>query len=296
MKPDLLILAAGIGSRYGGLKQLDPVGPSGETILDYSIFDAVRAGFGRVVFVIRREMEEAFRERIGSKPVALDFAFQEMTNLPPPFKMPADRAKPWGTAHAILSAADKLNGPFAVINADDFYGAEAFRALARHLSGDGKTDSCMVGFILRQTLSPHGSVSRGLCQTNDDGFLTGTSEHTDIRETGGVISGINPLGEKIELTGNEIVSMNCWGFMPGFLEQAQTLFAEFLQSHIANPKAEFGIPAAVTGTIRSGAARVKVLHSSSTWFGVTYREDRPFVQAQIRTLTDRGIYPEKLWA
>jgi len=296
MKPSLLILSAGIGSRYGGLKQLDPVGPSGETILDYSIFDAVRAGFGRVVFVIRREMEQAFRERIGSKPVAADFAFQEMENIPAPFKPPAERAKPWGTAHAILSAADQLHGPFAVINADDFYGAEAFRALARHLSGDAETDSCMVGFILRQTLSPHGAVSRGLCQTSAEGFLTGTSEHTDIRETGGGISGISPLGERIKLTGNEIVSMNCWGFMPGFLEQTRMHFTDFLKEHIANPRAEFGIPAAVTGAIRAGAMRVKVLHTPATWFGVTYREDRPFVQAQIRTLTDSGIYPEKLWA
>jgi len=295
MKPSLLILAAGIGSRYGGLKQLDAVGPSGETILDYSIYDAIRAGFGKVVFVIRKDMELAFRERIGTKPVAVDFAFQELENIPAPFKVPDERAKPWGTAHAVLSAAEKLSGPFAVINADDFYGAQAFHSLAEHLSRPAEKDSCMVGFILSHTLSPHGSVSRGLCQTDASGFLTGTSEHTDIHRENGTVTGINLQREKVSLSGNEIVSMNCWGFMPGFLVEARKLFAIFLEKNIGNPKAEFGIPTAVTGAIRSGAARVRVLQTSSSWFGVTYREDKSFVEQKIRALVTSGIYPGRLW-
>lgn len=295
MKPALLILAAGMGSRYGGLKQLDAVGPSGETILDYSIFDAIRAGFGKVVFVIRKDMEQAFRERIGTKPVAVDFAFQELENIPAPFRVPDGRTKPWGTAHAILSAKGKLDGPFAVINADDFYGAQAFESLARHLSRPGEKDSCMVGFILRRTLSPHGSVSRGLCQKDVNGYLIGTSEHTDIHSQNGSITGINPKGEKVALTGNETVSMNFWGFMPDFLTGSQKLFAEFLKANIGNPKAEFGIPAAVTGLVRSGGTRVKVLQTASEWFGVTYRDDRPFVEEKIRGLVASGAYPARLW-
>jgi hypothetical protein len=295
-KPALLVLAAGMGSRYGGLKQIDPVGPNGETIIDYSIYDALRAGFGKVVFVIRRDIEDQFKQIIGArfeKKVAVDYAFQELDKLPPGFSVPNNRTKPWGTGHAILMAADAVREPFAAINADDFYGATSFRVLAEHL-GSGSADFAMVGFILRNTLSEFGSVARGVCKTNAGGFLESVTEMTKIERDGAAAKTVGPDGEALALTGDETVSMNMWGFTPALFGDLREQFVEFLKRHGQEEKSEFYIPAAVNGLVRAGRARVKVLRTTDPWFGVTYREDRPLVVDGIRKLIARGDYPEKL--
>lgn len=299
-KPTVLILAAGIGSRYGGLKQMDPVGPSGEIVLDYSIHDALRAGFGRAVFVIRRDIEEAFRERIGGKwearlPCA--YAFQELGDVPPGMAVPDGRAKPWGTAHAIRAGREEISGPFAAINADDFYGAAAFRALAGHLTGSaGPSAHCMVAFRLGQTLSEHGSVSRGVCLCGPDRLLTGIEERTRItRHPDGTLWDEPEGGPAAALTGDEPVSMNCWGFQPSVFGELNAAFEAFLRGPGGvSPKAEFTIPSVVDGLIRSGRGTVEVLDTPSRWFGVTYREDKGTVQASIRALIDAGDYPPAL--
>jgi len=294
-KPTLLVLAAGMGSRYGGLKQIDPVGPNGETIIDYSIYDAMRAGFGKVVFVIRRDIEEPFKKIIGSrfeKKIPVDYVFQELDRLPPGFSVPANRAKPWGTGQAILLTADVIHEPFAAINADDFYGANSFRLLAEHL-GDGArahgADFAMVGFVLRNTLSEFGSVARGVCRANADGYLESVTEMTKIeRDTDGRGSGaktVGPDGHVLKLTGDETVSMNMWGFTPELFGDLKKLFVEFLTKHGTEEKSEFYIPAAVNDLLRSKSARVKVLRTPDPWFGVTYREDK---------LIARGDYPKAL--
>ena len=295
-KPTLLVLAAGMGSRYGGLKQIDPVGPNGETIIDYSIHDAMRAGFGKVVFVIRRDIEEPFKKIIGArfeKKVPVNYVFQELNKVPPGFSVPANRAKPWGTGQAILLAADAIHEPFAAINADDFYGANSFRVLAEHL-GSGSADFGMVGFILRNTLSEFGSVARGVCKTSATGFLESVTEMTKIERDGHGAKTVGPDGNVLKLTGDETVSMNMWGFTPELFGDLKKLFAEFLTKHGAEEKSEFYIPAAVNDLLRGGRARVKVLRTPDPWFGVTYREDRPFVIEGIRKLIARGDYPEKL--
>jgi hypothetical protein len=295
-KPTLLVLAAGMGSRYGGLKQIDPVGPNGETIIDYSIYDAMRAGFGKVVFVIRRDIEEQFRKIIGArfeKKVPVEYVFQELDKLPAGCVRPPGRTKPWGTGHAILTAADAVREPFAAINADDFYGATSFRVLAGHLcSGSG--DFAMVGFVLRNTLSEFGSVARGVCKTNSEGVLESVTEMTKIERDGAGAKTIGPDGKASALTGEETVSMNMWGFTPALFGDLQKLFIEFLAGHGSEEKSEFYIPAAVNDLVRTGRARVKVLRTQDPWFGVTYREDRPFVVEGIRKLIARGDYPEKL--
>jgi UTP-glucose-1-phosphate uridylyltransferase len=295
-KPTLLVLAAGMGSRYGGLKQIDPVGPNGETIIDYSIHDAMRAGFGKVVFVIRRDIEEPFKKIIGArfeKKVPVDYVFQELDKLPPGFAVPANRTKPWGTGQAILMAADTIHEPFAAINADDFYGANSFRVLAKHLSSESG-DFAMVGFILRNTLSEFGSVARGVCKMNADGFLESVTELTKIERDGSNAKTIGPDGKALALTGDETVSMNMWGFTPALFGDLKKLFVEFLTKHGTEEKSEFYIPAAVNDLVHGGRARVKVLRSADPWFGVTYREDRPFVVEGIRKLIAHGDYPEKL--
>lgn len=297
-RPSLLVLAAGMGSRYGGLKQIDPVGPSGETIMDYSIFDALRAGFGRVVFVIRRDMEEAFRSTIGARfetrvPVA--YAFQEIDDVPAGFNMPAGRTKPWGTAHAILAARDVVHAPFAVINADDFYGAQGYRALAEHLTS-GALDYAMAGFVLRNTLSEFGSVARGVCDVSADGYLRGVVETTGIERDGRGAQATDGAGHATKLSGDEIVSMNMWGFTPGIFTHLGGYFAEFLRQRGADPAAECYLPTAVAAFIEAGTARVRVLPSGDAWFGVTYREDRPRVMESLRDLVRAGRYPENLWA
>jgi hypothetical protein len=295
--PTLLVLAAGMGSRYGGLKQIDPVGPAGETIIDYSIFDALRAGFGKLVFVIRKDIEEAFREIVGSrfeKRVAVDYVFQSLEAIPPRFSVPAGRTKPWGTTQAILCAADAIHEPFAAINADDFYGAGGYRELARHLTS-GSPDYAMVGFVLRNTLSDFGSVARGVCQVSPEGYLKNIVELTKIERDGNGARNTDPAGNVTTLSGDEPVSMNMWAFRPRVFGQLRERFEQFLESHAGDSKAECYIPMTVGELVRAGEARVIVLRSCDPWFGVTYREDRPRVVESIRRLIAAGAYPEKLW-
>lgn len=295
-EPTLLVLAAGMGSRYGGLKQMDPIGANGETIIDYSIYDAMRAGFRSVVFVIRRDIERQFREVIGArfeKKIAVEYVFQELDKLPPGVRVPANRTKPWGTGHAILMAADAIRGPFAAINADDFYGANSFRVLAGHLKSGG-ADFAMVGFILRNTLSEYGSVARGVCSATHDRFLESVTEMTKIERDGAGVTAAGGDGKALRLTGEEIVSMNMWGFAPPLFGELRERFEVFLHKHGNEEKSEFYIPSAINEIVQAGRARVKVLRTPDAWFGVTYREDRTFVVNGIRGLIARGEYPERL--
>lgn len=295
-KPTLLVMAAGMGSRYGGLKQIDPVGPNGETIIDYSVYDAVRAGFGKLVFVIRQDLETQFRELIGArfeKHLPVEYAFQELDKLPPGFDVPAGRTKPWGTSHAILMAADLIREPFAAINADDFYGAESFRLLAQHLSS-GSPDYAMVGFTLRNTLSDYGSVARGVCQVDASSLLKTVTELTKIERDGSGAKDISPTGQLTLLTGDEAVSMNMWGFTPALFPQLQKYFEVFLTQSGSDLKSECYIPSAVNDLLFAGQARVKVLRTNDSWFGVTYREDRSRVVASIQQLIQQGNYPQEL--
>jgi len=297
VSPTLLVLAAGLGSRYGGLKQLDPVGPDNETIMDYSIFDARRAGFGKVVFVIRKEMEDAFKRAIGAryeKRVPVEYVFQEVGKLIPGFSIPEGRTKPWGTTHAILMAANAIHEPFAVINADDFYGAESFKVLGRHLQS-GSSDYAMVGFVLRNTLSDFGTVARGVCHVSEDGYLKDIAELKSIEREGSVITNIDAEGQETVLNGGEMVSMNMWGFTPQIFGQLHEQFQRFLKRYGEDLKAECYIPSTVNTLINAGAARVKVLRSGDSWFGVTYREDHPRVVQSISRLVEGGTYPRKLW-
>jgi UTP-glucose-1-phosphate uridylyltransferase len=299
IRPTLLVLAAGMGSRYGGLKQMDPVGPHGEWIIDYSVHDALQAGFGRVVFVIRREMNDLFRQAVGSRFVGkidVDYVFQELDALPVPFQVPAGRTKPWGTGHAVLQAKASIREPFAVINADDFYGQRSYQALGRHLGGLDPScrEYAMVGYQLEKTLSPNGSVSRGICEVDGAGFLKKVVERTRISRTDGGIA-VTDHGEEEKLTGREIVSLNLWGFTPAIFESLEKLFAQFLQERGGEEKSEFYIPTAVDRLVALGQGRVTVLPTDDAWFGVTYPEDKPEVVAGIRRLIDAGVYPERLW-
>lgn len=290
-------MAAGMGSRYGGLKQIDPVGPSGETIMDYSIYDALRAGFGKVVFVIRKDIEEPFKETVGArfeKRVPVEYVFQELEKLPAGFSVPAARTKPWGTTQAVLMAQDVIREPFAVINADDFYGAESYRVLAEHL-GSGSDDYAMVGFVLRNTLSDFGSVARGVCRVGAEGYLERIEELTNIERDNGGAKNTAADGTVTALSGNEPVSMNFWGFTPRIFAQLNEVFHGFLQRSSHELKTESYVPAAVGDLVSAGQARVKVLRSPDSWFGVTYREDRPRVVENIRKLVDAGTYPPALW-
>ena len=297
-KPTLLVMAAGMGSRYGGLKQIDPVGPNGETIIDYSIYDALRAGFGKLVFVIRQDIAAQFQEIIGArfeKRIAVEYVFQELDKLPPGFAVPNGRTKPWGTSHAILMASETIREPFAAINADDFYGAQSFRLLAQHL-GSGSPDYAMVGFVLRNTLSDFGSVARGVCQVDQDDFLQTVTELTKIERDGHRAKDTSASGVVTPLTGDEVVSMNMWGFTPALFPQLQNYFTAFLQKSGHELKSECYIPSAVNELLTARQARVKVLRTQDSWFGVTYREDRPRVVDSIRRLIARGDYPETLWS
>jgi UTP-glucose-1-phosphate uridylyltransferase len=296
-KPTLLILAAGMGSRYGGLKQIDPVGPAGETIIDYSIYDALRAGFGKLVFVIRKDIEQQFKEIIGArfeKRVAVEYVFQELDKLPPGFSLPAGRTKPWGTTHAILMAEQAIKEPFAAINADDFYGQQAYKLLANYLTS-GSSDYAMVGFILKNTLSDFGSVARGVSRTDAADYLTSVVEMMKIERDGAAAKNTDAEGKITQLTGDEAVSMNFWGFTPAVFPQLKTKFAEFLKKSGGELKSECYIPSTVNDLVVAGQAKVKVLRTNDSWFGVTYREDRPMVVESIRKLIARGDYPEKLW-
>jgi len=310
MSLTLVVLAAGMGSRYGGLKQIDPVGPGGETVLDYAVFDALRAGFTRVVFVIRRDFEALFREKIGARyavRAVVDYVFQSLDALPAGFAAPAGREKPWGTGHAVWCAREAIQGNFAVINADDFYGADSFAQLARFLKAARDAEFAMVGFRLANTLSEHGVVSRGVTAAGANKELRSIVEHTGIAPT--------EVGAGRKFSGEEIVSMNCWGFTPALFPGLDAQFREFLGTVVGGvpsprsdprgggtpptvdpKKAEFYLPASVSAMITRGEARVRVLPTANTWFGVTYREDKPRVQAAIAGLVQAGLYPEKLWA
>lgn len=295
--PTLLVLAAGMGSRYGGLKQIDPVGPSGETLMDYSIYDAFCAGFRKVVFVIRADIEDPFRRTIGARferKLEVQYVFQELDALPAGFLVPAGRTKPWGTTQAILAAAEAIHTPFVAINADDFYGTDSFSVLADHLRA-GAADYAMVGFILRNTLSDFGTVSRGICQKDNHGFLASVVESTQIARDGAAAKATDPSGSAVQLTGDEIVSMNMWGFTPAVFSQLREVFEEFLGEHGSDLRAECYLPNAVNRLIASGYARVKVLSTGDAWFGVTYRDDRVRVIENIRQLVLAGRYPQKLW-
>ncbi|HTA80923.1 MAG TPA: sugar phosphate nucleotidyltransferase [Terracidiphilus sp.] len=292
-RPTLLILAAGMGSRYGGLKQIDAVGPSGETILDFSVYDASRAGFGQIVFVIRRDIEDAFRQSIGARfeqRVPVKYVFQEIDDLPPGFTVPAGRTKPWGTTQAVLAAAEVIHEPFAVINADDFYGQESFQSLSRHLLTES-LGYAMIGFILRNTLSEFGSVARGISAVDENGYLASVVEVTGIERDSGEIKAAGG----IPLSGDEIVSMNMWGFTPRVFDQLRAYFESFLEANSLDQRAECYLPNAVNSLIHSGESRVRVLPTSEAWFGVTYREDRPRVVESIGRLVSSGVYPERLW-
>ena len=301
MKPTLLVLAAGMGSRYGGLKQLDGIGPNGETIMDYSIYDAIRSGFGKVVFVIRHDFEKDFKEKILSKyenHIAVDVVFQSIDKLPDGFVPNTERTKPWGTNHAVLMGSEIIREPFAVINADDFYGQDSFRVLAKALSDmEGKTgEYCMVGFRVGNTLSESGEVSRGVCHISDDGFLTTVTErHHIMRRDGGAVSFLDESGNAIVLDDNALVSMNMWGFTPDYFEYSKKAFVEFLSEHGNDLKTEFYIPSMVNELITRGAASVKVYDTTSSWFGVTYAADKPSVMANVAKLVEEGVYPNKLF-
>jgi NDP-sugar pyrophosphorylase family protein len=293
--PALIIMAAGLGSRYGGLKPLAPVGPNGEAAVAYSTHDALKAGFGRIVFVIRKAMEAPFRERVGKaveKIADAAYVFQELDRLPPAFRVPAGREKPWGTGHAILCCKEAARTPFAVINADDFYGPTSYAALADHLKA--APSYCMAGFVLENTLSPHGTVSRGICEVTRDGFLASVTERTQIRRSGDSVQYADETGRWVEIPGETIVSMNLWGFTPGIFDELERRFAAFLEKRGADIKAEYHIPTVVGELVRGGRAKVRVLKTRETWFGLTYPEDLPAAQQAVRDLIRRGIYPERL--
>ncbi|MBL7802171.1 MAG: nucleotidyltransferase [Saprospiraceae bacterium] len=299
MQPTLLILAAGIGSRYGGLKQVDGMGPGGEAIIEYSAFDALRAGFGKIVFVIRRDIETEFRERVGSRiepHIPVEYAFQEMDTALDWLAVRPQRVKPWGTGHAILSARQYLTEPFAAINADDFYGAEAFQTLADFLKNDcSASEYALVAYRLANTLSENGSVSRGVCVVSPDGYLSEVTERTKIERFAEGIFHTFDDGSRLALPDETLVSMNFWGFHPAILEEIDRQFREFVDRNAEQPKAEFYIPSVVSAMIHSGKAKVKTLSSESAWYGVTYPGDKDTVQAALAELTRQGVYKKPLW-
>jgi dTDP-glucose pyrophosphorylase len=297
-KPTLLILAAGMGSRYGGQKQTDQFGPSGETITDYSIYDALQAGFGRIVFVISPKMEPDFTTDYLSRfPSELDVSYvvQDVRNVPEGFVVPEERVKPWGTAHAVLMAKGVITEPFAVINADDFYGRQSYRIMHDFLLAGSEGNHCLVGYTLSKTVSEHGSVARGICETDEHGLLTDIVERTKIFSDGNAIYFEDDSGRQTALSGNEKVSMNLFGFMPGIFSLLEREFQEYIQRNINSVKAEFFIPYVADRLIKSGEATFKVLGTPESWFGVTYQEDRPHVRNMIGRLVSERMYPSPLW-
>lgn len=300
VKPTLLVLAAGMGSRYGSLKQMDGVGPNGEAIIDYSVYDAIRAGFGKVVFVIRHSFEADFKEvfnaeRFGGK-IAVEYVFQELDYLPEGFTLPEGRQKPWGTNHAVMMAANVINEPFAVINADDFYGREAYATISEYLQTLEDTEGCycMVGYQVNKTLSENGTVSRGVCTVDDEGNLRGMVERTQIERVNGTIL-FHDGGADEPLAEDTPVSMNLFGFTPDYFRHSESYFKEFLAENIDNLKSEFYIPRMVNKLISEGTATMRVLKTTSDWFGVTYKEDKPLLMAKLEELIERGLYPRNLW-
>ena len=303
MKPTLLLLAAGMGSRYGGLKQLDGLGPNGETIMDYSIYDAIKAGFGKIVFVIRKDFEQDFKDKILSKyegHIPAQLVFQSIDALPEGFKAPEGRVKPWGTNHAVMMAAGAINEPFCVINCDDFYNRDAYMVMGKFLSDlpEGSENKyAMVGFRVGNTLSENGTVARGICSKDDNENLTTVVERTEIMRVNGPICYKDEEGQWVPVEDNTPVSMNMWGFTPDYFKHSEEYFKEFLgdPKNMENPKAEFFIPLMVNKLINENTATVKVLDTTSKWFGVTYSADRPSVVQKIQQLVDEGVYPEHLF-
>ena len=302
MKPTLLVLAAGLGSRYGqGIKQMDPVGPDGEFVLDYSVYDACRAGFGKVVFIIRQDLEEDLRKHFGTNlegRMDVEYVVQDKTVLPGGVTCPSKREKPWGTGHAIWSARNAINTPFAAINADDYYGTTSFELMAEFLQSDkcGDKQFGMVGFELNRTLSANGTVSRGICQKSHDGYLTTVVERKGIEASGNAARCLDDDGKTfISLTGRETVSMNFWGFTPAIFGHLESQFAEFWAKSSHDPKAEYFIPTVVDTLIQRGNATVRVLETTDHWFGMTYAEDRAIVREKLKDLTALGLYPQPLW-
>ena len=301
MKPTLLVLAAGMGSRYGGLKQMDPMGPSGETVLDYSVYDAIRAGFGRVVFIIREDFADAFRQGVGSRfadRIEVDYVFQKLDDLPDGFSVPEGREKPWGTAHAVRAARHAVKEHFAVINADDFYGQDAYQRAAAFFDSlpEGTTnETAMVGYPLENTLSDHGHVNRGICKIDEMGFLTNVEEYLNIeREDDGHVRGNALDGKRHVVPAGSLVSMNFWAFGPAFFEQLEEAFTRFMIESGDQMKSECYIPTVVDHLIHGGHAQCPVLRTTSQWFGVTYPDDKPFVVESIAKLIAEGAYPAKL--
>ena len=304
MKTTLVVLAAGIGSRFGGgIKQLTPMGPNGEIIMDYAIYDAKRAGFDKVVFIIRKDLEQDFKSIIGdriAKVIETDYAFQEIDDLPAGFTVPEGRKKPWGTGQALLSVRGKVNEPFVVINADDYYGPEGFRAVHKYMTEEmdltgEKLDMCMAGFILKNTLSDNGTVTRGVCEVDENHMLKSVRETFEIRMTEEGLQAKDGAGNPVSLTPEQYVSMNMWGLPPRFLDVLAEGFPTFLESHGTELKSEYLLPSIVDSCIQSGRGSVKVLPTHDKWFGVTYQEDKPTVVAAIRALIESGRYPEKLY-
>ncbi len=304
-KPVLVIMAAGMGSRYGGLKQIDPIDGDGHIIMDFSVYDAVRAGFEKVIFIIKRENEQAFREAIGdrlSRFIQVSYVFQELDNIPEGFTVPEGRVKPWGTGHAVLSCIDEIDGPFVVINADDYYGVRAFQMAYDFLTDPKAEDTAgrymMVGYRLENTLTENGYVSRGVCVTDDEGYLRGINERTHIEKRGDGAAYTEDEGASwTELPADAAVSMNMWGFSADILEELKKRFAVFLEENLEkNPlKCEFFLPFVVDELLEEKKATVKVLKSADKWYGVTYKEDKPMVMAAVQKLKDQGLYPQKLW-
>lgn len=301
MKPTLFVLAAGMGSRYGSLKQLDGLGPNGETIMDYSVYDAIRAGFGKIVFVIRESFAEDFKKIVLSKfehKIPCEVCFQSIDKIPAGIEVNPERQKPWGTNHAVLMAKDIIKEPFAVINSDDFYGRESFEVLAKFLNEvqDKKGEYCMVGYRVKNTLSESGSVNRGVCEWDKDGYLTNVVERINIEEKGGTIVYPDEQMQDVPLSPDALVSMNMWGFTPDYFDYSEEQFKDFLKAEGMALKSEFYIPTVVNQLIETGEAKCRVLDTTAKWFGVTYAEDRQQVVIKINELIKKGVYPEKLFA
>ena len=295
----LAILAAGMGSRYGGLKQLDPFTENGEFIIDFSVFDAVRAGFDRVVFIIKRENYELFRETVGKRVEAhikVEYAFQDLYNVPEWFTVPEGRVKPWGTAHAVLAAKDIIDDNFAVINADDFYGRDCFEKAAAHLKSAKNGECCMVGYVLRNTLTKNGTVSRGECIADENGMLKSIVERTKIREKGNEAEYLDDDGNWVDIAGDSIISMNCWGLTPDIFAPMQAKFEEFLRKDHADPlKCEHYLPGVLNDIMNDGDCTIKLYSTNASWYGVTYAEDKEYVKSSIASLMNGVDYPAKLW-